>query len=448
MGNLSSTVNTGFSTLTTGLNATNSNLSNLSSTVNISLATLTANVDNLSLTKADKTELGITNANVNALSNTVGNLNTTLTASINSVSSTLNTSLANTNASVTSLSGTLSTTTGLVTTATTNIASLSTTVGSLTTQVGSISTTLANTNASVTSLSGTLSTANTNIASISTTLGIPTSSNITNTIVKRDASGNFIAGTITATLSGNASSATVANNISNSNTGLLYQSSGTTSVINSSNITTGYVLTAQNGLAPIWQAASGGGGGVTSITGTVNQITASTSTGAVTLSLPQAIGTSSNVQFGNITASSESVSGNLSGTTASFSEVISAKGWVQAIRKITTSTTITASDYTIIVNQPSSNLIITLPSSGIAVGQIFQITSLNSNNVDVLVATPNSGVSLFGINTYLNTTTYYTNRGNTYYSGNALKTNSSITTLTIQFDGSNYYIISSNSTSF
>jgi hypothetical protein len=34
------------------------------------------------------------------------------------------------------------------------------------------------------------------------------------------------------------------------------------------------------------------------------------------------------------------------------------------------------------------------------------------------------------------------------YSGNALRTNSSITTLTIQFDGSNYYIISSNSTSF
>ena len=39
--------------------------------------------------------------------------------------------------------------------------------------------------------------------------------------------------------------------------------------------------------------------GVTSITGTANQITASASTGAITLSTPQSIGTSSSVQFGS-----------------------------------------------------------------------------------------------------------------------------------------------------
>lgn len=41
-------------------------------------------------------------------------------------------------------------------------------------------------------------------------------------------------------------------------------------------------------------------GGVTSITGTPNQVNASASTGAITLSLPQSIATSSNVQFGSI----------------------------------------------------------------------------------------------------------------------------------------------------
>jgi hypothetical protein len=42
-----------------------------------------------------------------------------------------------------------------------------------------------------------------------------------------------------------------------------------------------------------------GGGGVTSITGTASQVVASASTGAVTLSLPQSIATTSSVQFGS-----------------------------------------------------------------------------------------------------------------------------------------------------
>jgi len=58
---------------------------------------------------------------------------------------------------------------------------------------------------------------------------------------------------------------------------------------------TGQVLTVSGGI-PSWQAASGG---VSSITGTTNQIIASASTGAITLSTPQSIGTSSSVQFGS-----------------------------------------------------------------------------------------------------------------------------------------------------
>ena len=49
----------------------------------------------------------------------------------------------------------------------------------------------------------------------------------------------------------------------------------------------------------ITAASSGSGGGVTSITGTANQIIASASTGAITLSTPQDIATGSNVQFGS-----------------------------------------------------------------------------------------------------------------------------------------------------
>ncbi len=45
------------------------------------------------------------------------------------------------------------------------------------------------------------------------------------------------------------------------------------------------------------------GGGVTSITGTANQVIASASTGAITLSLPQSIATTSDVTFGSVTFS-------------------------------------------------------------------------------------------------------------------------------------------------
>jgi hypothetical protein len=48
--------------------------------------------------------------------------------------------------------------------------------------------------------------------------------------------------------------------------------------------TTGQVLLAQTGAAPVWGSAPASG--VTSLTGTANQITASASTGAITLSTP------------------------------------------------------------------------------------------------------------------------------------------------------------------
>jgi hypothetical protein len=69
-----------------------------------------------------------------------------------------------------------------------------------------------------------------------------------------------------------------------------------------------YVLTTVAGV-PVWAAPSGGGGGVTMVAGVGNQvlvngISGSFQTGALVLSLPQAIATSSTPTFGGLTLSS------------------------------------------------------------------------------------------------------------------------------------------------
>lgn len=78
--------------------------------------------------------------------------------------------------------------------------------------------------------------------------------------------------------------------------------SSTSLVCGSLRVTTspaaGRVLTSDASGNATWVAPTGGG--VSSITGTANQVIASASTGAVTLSTPQSIGTSSVVQFGQL----------------------------------------------------------------------------------------------------------------------------------------------------
>lgn len=66
-----------------------------------------------------------------------------------------------------------------------------------------------------------------------------------------------------------------------------------------------------------WVGASGSG--VTSITGTTNQVIASSSTGSVTLSLPQSIATSSTVQFGVLSLGSSALSSAILTLTSTLS---------------------------------------------------------------------------------------------------------------------------------
>ena len=83
-----------------------------------------------------------------------------------------------------------------------------------------------------------------------------TSANTASKVVARDASGNFSAGTITATLSGAATSATTATNLAGGTLGdIPYQSAaGTTAFLTGG--TNGYVLKSNGAAAPTWTAAT------------------------------------------------------------------------------------------------------------------------------------------------------------------------------------------------
>jgi len=76
------------------------------------------------------------------------------------------------------------------------------------------------------------------------------------------------------------------------------------------NQSTGSVIVTNAGVTA-FNGSTGAVLGVASITGTSNQVTASASTGAVTLSLPQAIATTSLVTFGSVTANTLTQTGSL-----------------------------------------------------------------------------------------------------------------------------------------
>lgn len=171
---------------------------------------------------------------------------------------------------------------------------------------------------STTGVIGTASIPNSSLANSSVTIGT--------TAIALGASSTTLAGltSVTSTgftgaLTGNASTATTLQTARTIN-GVSFNGSAnitiTSTATNALTIGTGLSGTSYNGSAAVTIANTG----VLSITGTANQVTASASTGAVTLSLPQDIATSSNVTFGNLT-----LSGNLTvnGTTTSVNSTVS-----------------------------------------------------------------------------------------------------------------------------
>ena len=130
-----------------------------------------------------------------------------------------------------------------------------------------------------------------------------TNFNTTNAIVARDASGNFSAGTITATLSGNATSATTATNLSNGTAGSIpYQTAAGSTSMSLGSVTNGQVLTLQSGV-PTWATPSSSGTvtNVSALTlGTAgtdinSTVATSTSTPVITLNIPDASSTARGV---------------------------------------------------------------------------------------------------------------------------------------------------------
>jgi len=113
-------------------------------------------------------------------------------------------------------------------------------------------------------------------------------------------------------------------------TGDLLYASATNTLAKRAAGTDGYVLTMSGGV-PTWAPGGGGGGGVTSLQGTADQVlvggtSGTPQTGALTLTLPQNIGTSSAPTFDQVTATTRLNTAKLYASTASKIELDSVFG--------------------------------------------------------------------------------------------------------------------------
>jgi hypothetical protein len=214
-----------------------------------------------------------------------------------------------------------------------------------------------------------------------------TDANTASKVVARDASGNFSAGTITATLSGAATSATTATNLAGGTLGdIPYQSAaGTTAFLTGG--TNGYVLKSNGAAAPTWTAATISGVQLgnnlntltlgtyltgTSYNGSAAITAAVDATSANTASKVVARDASGNFSAGTITAS---LSGNATSATTA-----------------TTATTATQVSNSLTLATSGTGLTGSATFNG-ATAQTFTVTSnaTNANTASTIVARDASG---------------------------------------------------------
>lgn len=146
-----------------------------------------------------------------------------------------------------------------------------------------------------------------------------------------------------------------------------------------------------------------GAGPVTSITGTANQIIASSPTGAVTLSTPQNIGTTSSPTFGGLTITKAGSLTTLFNSTGVSSDTIQ----LEANGNSNFISTSSAGDFTL-QGSDSTNFLSYAPGTGLltllgATGAIQAASNLlpNANNTLSLGTTSNRWSTIYGVNATL-----------------------------------------------
>jgi hypothetical protein len=220
--------------------------------------------------------------------------------------------------------------------------------------------------------------------------------------------------------------------INNSSGNLTINSSGGNLILTMAANTTAWIVCVLNSgtTAASWNASYvfDSGAGVTSITGTSNQVIASASTGAVTLSLPQSIDTSSAVQFASVRLSNTGILDNNGNSILTLSAIGSAVNYIQVVNNV-------ASSFPYFAAQGSdSNITLTLIGKGTG-GVRLQGTGTNNSAatgyMGEVVSATNSGGTVVSGNAATNVTSISLTAGDWDVYGNVLGTGSVNTTYVV-----------------
>ena len=194
-------------------------------------------------------------------------------------------------------------------------------------------------------------------------------------------------------------------------------------------------------------------GAVTSITGTINQITASSSNGAVTLSLPTSISVTSlaasaTISAVNFSATNISATGTISA--ASFSGTLST-GTLQSITSVGTLSNLTATNINVNSTITAKTYVATLtsitpaagtsPTIDLSQGNLIVINAPNGGNVTLSFTNQRVGTYILKIVNNTNAATIIW-PGAILWSGNTqpvLTGNGKVDIVSLICDGSNFY---------